>query len=88
MPYNVEWRSADNQGHTMINVLNYGNETVQAAVYAGGTQAVRFTNLITGEVQEEPVLTLEPLTPYLFHIDRVEVCQSCGGGISNPASKR
>jgi hypothetical protein len=71
MPYNVEWRSADNQGHTMVNILNYGNETVQAAVYDGGVQAQRFTNLITGEVLDGPILTLEPLTPYLFRTEEL-----------------
>lgn len=69
MPYNVEWRSVSYQGGTLVNVVNYGNETVLAAVYAGGVQAAGYTNLITGEAQDNPVLTLEPLTPYLFRVE-------------------
>ncbi|RAU90474.1 hypothetical protein, partial [Paenibacillus sp. YN15] len=69
LPYNVEWRSTEHEGRVLLNVVNYGAETVLAAAEADGNQAVRYTNLITGQVHEGGALELEPLTPYLFAVE-------------------
>jgi hypothetical protein len=72
MPYNVEWRNATYEGKVLLNVVNYGPEAVSAKAVVGERAVTHMTNLITGEIVDETVLTLAPLTPYLFSVDGLE----------------
>lgn len=86
MSYNVEWRSVENEGRTLLNVVNYGAEAVTAAVVTGSKQAIRLTNLITGETVEQADLVLESLTPYLFSLDALDALESLTGEETEPGS--
>lgn len=67
--YNVEWRTVEYGGHTLMNVVNYGPEPVAVKAVRNGLTANGFMDLITDQSTAGQTIELQPLTPYLFSLD-------------------
>ncbi|MFB9330985.1 beta-galactosidase [Paenibacillus aurantiacus] len=65
---NVEWRSANDQGGMLLNVVNYGNLPKKVRIELEGGTALGAVDLITGEQFADDTIELKSLTPYLFRL--------------------
>lgn len=78
--YGVHWQSADYNGRTLVNIVNYTEETVTATLNVPyGIDSI--AELLSGETLSGPSIVLEPLTPYLLEVTPEE--EQSGGENGN-----